>query len=61
MIVRVSKSYGISEKYLEQIVSILAKAKIENAINNVVDNISLKDLLEDEPETRRREKEKALL
>ena len=114
---QVSKSYGISEKYLEQIVSILSKAKlvmsirgaqggyllvkpvkdytvgeilrltegslspvdcldghglcehsdfcvtqnlfkkVEDAINNVVDNISLQDLVEDELDIRRREKE----
>lgn len=114
---QVAKSYGISEKYLEQIVSILSKAKlvksirgaqggyllvkpvkeytvgeilrltegslspvdcldfagyckhsdfcvtqnlfkkIEDAINNVVDNISLQDLMEDELDIRKREKE----
>ena len=113
---QVSKSYGISEKYLEQIVSILSKAKlvkgirgaqggyllikpveeytvgeilrltegslspvdcldghgfcvhsdfcvtqnlfkkVEDAINNVVDNISLQDLVEDELDISRREK-----
>ena len=114
---QVSKSYGISEKYLEQIVSILSKAKlvksirgaqggyllikpveeytvgeilrltegslspvdcldgngscvhsdfcvtqnlfkkVEDAINNVVDNISLQDLVDDELDIRKREKE----
>ena len=118
---QVSKSYGISEKYLEQIVSILSKAKlvksirgaqggyllikpveeytvgeilrltegslspvdcldgngscvhsdfcvtqnlfkkVEDDINNVVDNISLQDLVDDELDIRKREKELELI